>query len=471
MHRDYRPCQIQSFVDDIPQMHTGHEEVIANQATEQALDLVARLQGEGFQISAKSTVVASSTKLAKRIVDELAKQGVKLTVADVGWDLGVDFAAGARRRITLQRSRFAKVQRGTNVVLKMSHTLKETRKLELTAIKPRAWGVAAQGCSPSMAKALRSNIGRGLNIKKAGGYLNTAFHMHGYSTKDPWLSYSIDNILYYMQGLIDLPAHHRLAAKQVWEHMRDALEGKYRWAKVKGPMGSAIATLWDWGFVPIAYDQWTDPTGATWFLDYNNPCCIAVAREVLEHHFMQRMWKMASLDQCLQRQPDLTAYFGLRKDYQKLGLERQLYFLEAVVQGAIDFHTEAHLAFEADSNAIRCSKCKQVVGGDSAWAHFALSCTCPAADEDFAKTEAYKGFLLSRDQARHEAGQDSERSAYWLRGLYPLLPLILWILIFLMSLLGKAGLTYKGESWAETVVGASLAAMLDFVGVASALLA
>ena len=169
----------------------------------------------------KSSVVASSPKY-----------GLVLAVADYGRDLYVDFTAGARRRVILQKNRMARVRSGTKVVLKMSNNLKEARKLQLTAVRPRAWGFAAQGCAPSSAKALRSNIGRGLNIKKAGGCLTTAFCMHGYSNNDPWLTYSLDNVLQFMQALVDLPRHQRMAAEQVWEQMKEELEGKYRWARV-----------------------------------------------------------------------------------------------------------------------------------------------------------------------------------------------------------------------------------------------
>ena len=73
------------------------------------MDLAARLKKEGFSISAKSTVVASSQALAKAVVKELANQGLTLAVAEAGRDLGCDFAAGARRRIILQAARRTKV--------------------------------------------------------------------------------------------------------------------------------------------------------------------------------------------------------------------------------------------------------------------------------------------------------------------------------------------------------------------------
>ena len=48
------------------------------------MDLAARLKKEGFSISAKSIVVASSEALAKRIVKELGNEGLTLPVSQAG---------------------------------------------------------------------------------------------------------------------------------------------------------------------------------------------------------------------------------------------------------------------------------------------------------------------------------------------------------------------------------------------------
>ena len=64
--------------------------------------------------------------------------------------------------------------------------------------------------------------------------------------------------------------------------IRDDLATGLRWAKVKGPMSSAIATLWEFGFEPRAIDQWIDAEGFLWNLDLDDPCLLSAMREVLE---------------------------------------------------------------------------------------------------------------------------------------------------------------------------------------------
>ena len=93
-----------------------------------------------------------------------------------------------------------------------------------------------------------------------------------------------------MQALIDLPSHARRAARSTWLAIREDLGEKYRWARVRGPMASAIATLIDWDFEPTAYDHWIDPAGNSWIIDYQEPSCISLAKEVLQHFFLEKIW-------------------------------------------------------------------------------------------------------------------------------------------------------------------------------------
>ena len=76
--------------------------------------------------------------------------------------------------------------------------------------------------------------------------------------------------------------------------------------------------------------------------------------------------------------PCLQVYKSIAKDLQKKKEYRQLYFLEAIVQGAMDVHTEVHLAFDPATHSVTCSQCGEAVAGESAWAHFAFDCpfTC-----------------------------------------------------------------------------------------------
>ena len=79
MHTTYFPrCNIQTYVDDTPQTHTGPRELVLMDAVEQAVDFVQQLNKHGFGVSGKSTIVASDMRLACDIQCELAKHNITI---------------------------------------------------------------------------------------------------------------------------------------------------------------------------------------------------------------------------------------------------------------------------------------------------------------------------------------------------------------------------------------------------------
>ena len=84
MHQKFRPVQIQTFVDDIAQTHTGPQEIIEKAGVEQADFLVKRLQAAGFTIAGKSAIVASTPALAKKLQTELKATCIEVQVQTGG---------------------------------------------------------------------------------------------------------------------------------------------------------------------------------------------------------------------------------------------------------------------------------------------------------------------------------------------------------------------------------------------------
>ena len=139
---------------------------------------------------------------------------------------------------------------------------------------------------------------KGLNLRKTGGCIAAAFFCNGFEGKDPELTLAIENVLHYLEALLAQPRHIRLAVSVAWPAIRDDLAAGLRWAKVKGPMSSAIATLWDFSFEPRASDQWVDAEGFCWDVDLDDPCILSAVREVLETRFQQHIWSAASVEHC-----------------------------------------------------------------------------------------------------------------------------------------------------------------------------
>ena len=95
-----------------------------------------------------------------------------------------------------------------------------------------------------------------------------------------------------------------------------------RWSRVKGPISSAIATLLDHGFEPRAFNQWVDPEGWLWCIDYDAPNLLSAVREILSHHLCKRIWAVACPEHVepLGGMPDITAYKELAKEFARARL-------------------------------------------------------------------------------------------------------------------------------------------------------
>ena len=97
--------------------------------------------------------------------------------------------------------------------------------------------------------------------------MTTAMAMHGYATRDPIITCSIENVTHFLEAWHISPSYITLSIQAVWPDLLAKLEGNMRWASVRGPLSSAIATLLDWLFQSLSYDHWIDPDGSSWILD------------------------------------------------------------------------------------------------------------------------------------------------------------------------------------------------------------
>ena len=112
----------------------------------------------------------------------------------------------------------------------------------------------------------------------------------------------------------------------------------------------------------------------------------------------------------LGEKPDITAYKSLKKEFTKHAQHRHCYFLEAVVQGAMESHCQLHFKQVTGTTRIICNHCNCDVAGSSLWKHLAVDCqvACDRLPED--------PIAHRREQAQHEASSGTWGPALWLRG-------------------------------------------------------
>ena len=140
---------------------------------------------------------------------------------------------------------------------------------------------------------------------------------------------------------------------------------------------------------------------------------MAALKDILNVHIQRSVWADAAPEHSapLGGCPDISAYKLLAKQYSTDRLNRHSYYLNAIVQGAMEAHSLNHFKHETSNNEIICNHCHQQIGDVILWEHLALTCR-PV--RDLLSTDA---IALELELAAFETRQCKWRSAYWLRGL------------------------------------------------------
>ena len=149
---------------------------------------------------------------------------------------------------------------------------------------------------------------------------------------------------------------------------------------------------------------------------------VNMVKEVLYYHFQKRIWKDTGVRHAwgIDFEPDLTAYKKLRTELRKDDMQPSLYYLDAVVQGSMPFHTERHLKVDLATNQLVCNLCGEVIAGEDPWRHYAIDCCITAGyGSNIHESEHQNTFNMHLDRARHETENSQKYAAFWLRGLMP----------------------------------------------------
>ena len=173
------------------------------------------------------------------------------------------------------------------------------------------------GCSPTTPSALRAAIVKGLCIRKPSGCATTALESNGYGKKDSLINTAIENILGFVQAV--QVEGWSPTTQRAWNNtIAQAKEG-LRWGKVRGPMGSCICTLMDWGWTPLQANVWVDPAGCQWTWNFSRTLVVDAIREVLKIRFKEFLWtSRAPLHFAGPSYiPDFGAAYALRKKFRK----------------------------------------------------------------------------------------------------------------------------------------------------------
>ena len=159
----------------------------------------------------------------------------------------------------------------------------------------------------------------------------------------------------------------------------------------------------------FSLDTWIDPDGHEWKLDFDNLAVLGIIREVMQVFYKKRIWAMYASKHMsgIGTEPDLKPAKDLKKMYQKKHMHRESYFLDAVVQGAMEEHAKIHFQLDANGQPV-CKRCLQVVLGPG-WKHLAYGCSSTSKLEN----KTIQG-------TNHFCRAVDDDDPKWLRGLTPI---------------------------------------------------
>ena len=295
--------------------------------------------------------------------------------------LGVDFAGGGRRRIPVQQLRLLGAQKAGRMVSQLGKASKQARRLVITGVRPRFYGFAAMGSSPTATMKMRAILGNAAGIRKPGGCATTAFFLAGVDHQDPCFSFPLETILEF--AVAHAGSGLKLANAQAWCAKLPSLIDKSRWGKVYGTLSAAMASLLDAGFDIPEIGRWIDPSGVQWLLHFSSPMASPALRQVLSHFLQLGVWHKArahTFGASLGLYPDLKPLRSQIQQAKKKSRWEELYFLQAIGQGSMDLFSETSLT-RSEEGLVTCRWCSCPVIG-SPWRHLAWFCSHFAAIDE-----------------------------------------------------------------------------------------
>ena len=188
--------KIATFVDDVAQISRGRMAEIAEAAIKAAITFCVSMKALGLRVSSKTVVVSSNHRLAAALAVQIRKrQGVKVTVAQSGRDLGVANAPTRRRCTSIQKSRLAKAKTKLGKIARYTKAVRAARRLATAGAMPQAlWGCGAIGLAPTVIRDLRTSMATASGITAAGRCPITTVAIAYGQYADPEISSAVEQI-------------------------------------------------------------------------------------------------------------------------------------------------------------------------------------------------------------------------------------------------------------------------------------
>jgi len=363
-------------VDDLTQMFITEEDPEARQlAVGLGNGMADLLVSDGYRISPKSTVVASSRRLASAVAAGLRAGGHKVKVQDAADDVGVTTSAAGRRVVKSQRGRITKVHSRAGRVGVLAKQAWRAVKLHKTGCIPAMrYGGFTQGFAPATIGHMRTAAARAVPSVGPQPCVTTLLTWKLGDEADPAYFCRVGQVRTWIRLWEVLDRRDRLMAAKAWRlALPDVLGGKPKWNRAAGPIRATIYTLADVGWSPSAATKWFDENrefSAT--IDTTDPDGVQDVISAFALAVNRRRWRDAAahfLGRGLEAGvPSLEPAVKARRRLVKVADPSRARALDMVVCGS---------AWMGGRNGLKC-KCKWC-GADETPLH--RYWTCPRLDD------------------------------------------------------------------------------------------
>ncbi len=302
----YIPLQLETWVDNISHREIGQTRQVLARTVGVSTQLVAGLVGQGFTMSTKSFLLASSANPGRQVQSALRAQDIHVELVRTGRDLGVD-GHGRRRRMVVMSKRIDKASRKARAIAHRSQVHRQARILSRTGHRPTIWGVEGRGLAPSTLRRLRAKVAAMSMCHHPGGCSTTAIRLAFSDLADPLVGLRRQLLQEWVRlwrsGLVQ-----RAAVERAWVKIYAGLQAaRSRWGKAKRPISAVICTLMDVGWRPWHPSSWEDPDGVVFDVGEGDPD--QLSEFDLQGSLNQAAWEQASLHHLgggVWQGPDLT---------------------------------------------------------------------------------------------------------------------------------------------------------------------
>jgi len=248
-------------VDDLTQLTVGGpDRPVAAIAADLGVKLADALVADGYTISSKSTVVASSPAIANKIAGYVRSKGYPVKISKEADDVGVSTTAGSRRAVASQAVRAQKISTRSFRVGVMARQNWHASKMHKTGCIPAGkYGGHAQGFAPSRISQLRTAAAKTVPSPGSKPCITTLLSWRLGDDADPFMFCKVGQVKQWMQLCTTMELRDRLMLKKAWKSfLPDMLQKSRSWRGVTGPARATIAVLASIGWSPTWQTRWAD---------------------------------------------------------------------------------------------------------------------------------------------------------------------------------------------------------------------